>query len=266
MPNIIMGNNQIAEETRVWKALVQSSGGGFQWNSVAIANNFVKKIKTKSYYSKIIYLNAMLGTGIGAAIVPLIDKLRAGPATNSGFVDADFNQAFGLQGNGAKILNTNILPSSLGASNNGGLGHWENNFTGSGDVEPIGCYNNNGSNRFVLDLRPTIRTFRWGLPGNGAGDATAGDNAHWYGQRSSATSRELFRNAVSIGTNTTSDVTSQTNDSYIHLVGSYENIGQYPWPGRCGLAYMTDGTLTSNEVSDFNLILRAYLIGPTGKP
>jgi hypothetical protein len=261
-----MGNNQIANETRIWKNLVQSSGGGFQWNSVAIANAFVKKVKTKSYYSKIIYLNAMLGTGIGAALVPLIDKLGVGAATNSGFLDADFNQALGLQGNGAKILNTNILPSSLGTTNNGGLGHWENNYTGSGNVEPIGCYNNNGSSRFVIDLRPAVRNFRWGTASNGAGDTAAADNAHWYGQRSSATSRELFRNAISININTTNDATSQTNDLYIHLMGSYENIGQYPWPGRCGLAYLTDGTLSGDEISDFNLLLRAYLIGPTGKP
>jgi hypothetical protein len=43
----------------------------------------------------------MLGIGINAARVPLIDVLNIGAATNTGFADSDFSQTTGLQGNGS---------------------------------------------------------------------------------------------------------------------------------------------------------------------
>jgi hypothetical protein len=37
------------------------------------------------------------------------------------------------------------------------------------------------------------------------------------------------------------------------------------WKGRCGVAYLTDGTLTDQEVADFHAALRDYLLIPSGK-
>jgi hypothetical protein len=268
MFNINVIPNKTAAETIVWRDRVIAAGGGFENNSLAIANNLVRVLHGKSYYSKIKYLLPMLGQGIGAARVPLIDSLNVGAATNTSFLDADFNQSTGLQGNGTtKRLDSLIKPSQLGTSNNGGLGWWENNISLGGNVQPIGCYNTASTNRYVIDLRANVRNFRWGVPGNGAGDTTTATNGHYYGQRSSSTNRSLYFNASLLNSNATNDATSGASDRSILIVGCDEGGSTItPWPGRGAMAYLTDGSLTTIEISDFDAVLRSYLFAPTGRP
>ncbi len=223
-------------------------------------------LQRKSYYFKIKYLLPMLGVGIGAARIPIIDILGVGAATNFAFVDGDFNQATGLQGNGTtKYFDSLIKPSQIGSSSNGGLGWWENNISFGGNVEPMGTYSNDFANRFVLDFRSNVENFRWGNAGNGAGTANTAINAHYYGQRSSVTNRELFRNGVSLGTNSTSDSATGASNHNMYIMGVYDGSNT-PWPGRCALVYYTDGTLSQTEITDFNITLIKYLMIPTGKP
>jgi hypothetical protein len=207
----------------------------------------------------------LLGSNMAAARVPLRDALNAGTALNSNFVDADFAQSTGLQGNGTnKILDLNIKPGDLGTSANGGLGYWESNISFAGDVEPMGCYGG-PSERFVLDLRSNVESFRWGTASNGAGTSGPATSAHYYGQRSSPTLRELFKNGSSLGTNTTSDSPASASNRAIRLMGSDENGALVYWAGRCAVAYLTDGTMSSSDVSDFHTLLQTYLITPTGR-
>lgn len=269
MSNVTFVCNQMARETRVWRQAVQNAGGGFQWNSVAIADAFVKRLRITSYYTKIKWLLPMLGTGIGAARVPLIDTLNIGAATSTAFVNADFNQSTGLQGNGTtKYLDTLILPSLLGAGGNGGIGYVAETVDQSGTTSIVcGMLTAGNAQRYALDLRNTTTNqfFFWGASANAANQAQNAVAAHYYGQRSSTTSRELFLNATSIGTNTTSDSAANIGDNTLILMGS-NNSGTFAFnKGLCGAAYLTDGTLTPAEISDFNLLIRAYLLGPTGK-
>lgn len=248
---------------RRWAAGVRAAGGGFEINSLTIANSFAGVIVRKSYYPKIKYLLPMLGAGIGAARVPLIDPTGAGACSNTNFVDADFTQSTGLQGNGSnKWLDSALKPGQLGTSNNGAYGWWENNINLSGNVEPMGCYGS--GDRYVIDLRSLFRVYSWGSFGNNAGQVMAATNGHYYGQRISATNRSLYFNGSFLGTNGNNDTATTANDSTIRFVGS--NGGDPAWPGRCAMAYLTDGTMTVDEISDFDATLRAYLLGPTGKP
>lgn len=267
MFNIQTIKNHTTKEAYLWKALVTAAGGGFESNSFLIANNLILILQRKSYYSKIRYLLPMLGVGIAAARVPLVDVLNVGVATNTAFINSDFSQSTGLQGDGTtKYLDCLIKPSQLGTTNNGGLGFWENNISLAGNVCPMGTFNNANSNRYVIDLRTNVQTFRWGTVVNSAGDANTAINAHYYGQRSSATSRELFRNAASLGTNATNDVTSGASDHNMFTMGDFEGGAPAPWPGRCAITYFTNGTFSSNEISDFHNTLVTYLMIPTGKP
>lgn len=267
MFNVQAVNVRTPAAVRRWANAVQANGGGFEANSLSIATNLLKVLQTRAYYPKIKYLLPMLGRGIGAARAPLIDVLGVGSATSVSFVDADFGQATGLQGNGSsKYLNSLVKPSQLGSSNNGGLGYWENNISLAGNVEPIGCYNSAATNRYTIDLRNIpIRSFRWGTPGNAPTDLVTPTNGHYYGQRASATSRALYFNGASIATNTTSDATSGASDTNIAIVGALVPAAT-PWPGRCAMAYLTDGTLDGAEAADFDSLLRAYLFAPTGRP
>ncbi len=259
--------NRRTAEANLWRSRVVAAGGGFESNSLVLANNFVLLLQRKSYYVKVKYLLPLLGAGIGAAQVPLIDVLNVGIATNTNFVNSDFSQSTGLQGDGStKYLDSLIKPSQLGTSTNGGLGFWENNISFGSNVEPIGCYNTAANNRYVLDLRSNLRAFRWGNAGNGASDAVAATNGNYYGQRLSATSRTVYFNGSLLATNSTNDTTAGASDQTIQIVGSNEAGTPAPWPGRCAVAYMTDGTMTTDEVGDLDSLLRNYLLGPTGKP
>lgn len=249
-----------------WVAAVDAAGGTYETDSKDIALALSDALVAFSGFAKIKWLLPLLGANLIAARVPLIDTLGVGIAGNTAFVDADFDQATGLQGNGSsKYLDSLIKASDLGSSNNGGLGWWENNINLAGNVEPMGAYNNAASTRYVLDLRSTLAAFRWGSPGNSASNASTAVNGHYYGQRSSSSSREIFLDGVSLATNTASDATSGANERNLLVVGADEGGAIAPWPGRCAVAYMTDGTLTPTEITDLHTLLDTFLITPTGR-
>ncbi len=251
-----------------WVTRVDAAGGTYTANSKNYALALANALVGASYYSKIVWLLPLLGNDIIAARVPLVDTLNVGIAGNTNFLTSDFSETTGLQGDGLnKRLAPGIKPSQLGSSNNGGIGYWENNinFTGSGS-EPMGCYGNAGASRFVLDLRSTRKFVSWGNAGNLAGPLTAATNGHYYGQRASATSRELFFAGSSVGTNTTSDAATGASDRNMYLMASDQNPSAVAyWKGRCAVAYMTDGTFSSGDASAFDTLLSTNLITPTGR-
>lgn len=250
-----------------WYSRVFSAGGTVNTNSLTIAQNLFNALRTESYYGKIIWLNPLLGTGINAARVPLIDALDVGASINTGFVDGDFSESTGLSNvnESAKYMNSLITPAMLGQSNNGGLGWWERNWGIGSGVEPIGCYNTANTNRFCIDGRSSLKSFRWGSPSNAAGSSTTFSNGHYYGQRSSSTSRSLYKDGIlSPVESTTFDNTSGASDRNIFWMGCNESPITY-WKGNCAVSYLTNGSMTSDEILAFHNLLNTYLIGPTGR-
>lgn len=250
----------------IWKDRVILAGGTFESDSKEIALNLVNALKASGFYSKIVWFAPFLGANLAAARVPLIDVLNVGIMANTGFVDGDFDQATGLQGNGSsKYLDSLIKPSQLGASDNGGMGWWETNFTGSGNVEPMGCYNSGSSQRYVVDVRGDAFRFFWGATTGGANDGEAGGNHHYYGQRVSATDRTCYKNGTQPGAaNTANPSVSGSADNTIYICGANESPVA-PWPGRGAAAYMTDGTLSLGNIADLHALLGTYLMTPTGR-
>lgn len=256
-------------ETQLWAAKIINYGGKVPERSKYIADALIRAIKASSFNAKVLYLLPLLGPTLLEARVPL----RGGTiALNSGFADSNFVENAGLSNTteAAIFLDTGVYPSQLGSGNNGGLGWWETNWGAGSGVEPMGCYSNEATNkRYVLDGRSNVQAFRWGAAGNSAGDTNTFSNAHYYGQRVSATLRQLFKNGRSQGTdNTTNDATIVSNTT-IRLMGSNAFSGTTAaptyWKGRCSLAYLTDGSMTAQEVLDFHVLLTNLLIGPLGR-
>jgi hypothetical protein len=254
-------------EYDVWRYRINVVGGILTGSSEQYAFRFVESLRTRSFYGKLLYLLPFLGANIEAATVPLVDVLNRGPASNVGFVSADFTESTGLSNptEAAKYFDTLIKPSELGASNNGGLG-WVERAIGLGTgVEPIGCYNNSSTQRFVIDLRSNVQNFRWGTASNGSGNTSTAINAHYYGQRAASNSRSLYRDAVQVGTtNTTNDTASAAADRTIYVMGVNTSPLTY-WKGRSGCAYMTSGNLTAAEITDLHALINDFLIIPTGR-
>lgn len=249
-----------------WLQNVVTNGGTFTANSKTFASALINQLSTQGFYSKIKYLLPLLGGNLAAARTPLIDSLNVGAATNNGMVDADFSETTGLQGNGStKYLDSLILPSQLGSSNNGGIGYWENNIVISNSW-PMGAESSSGT-AFEFVLGSPARNFQWGSSSNNAVDSsTTATNGHYYGQRSSAILRSISFNGSQLATNTTSDAASGAGDNTIAILGTTLVPGfAFAWAGRCALAYMTDGTLSAGDISALHSILSTYLIGPTGR-
>lgn len=261
------GGGGMDSETVAWIAAVDAAGGTYEVDSKSIADALIVALKTKAYESHVIYILPLLGSNLAAARVPLRDSLAVGIATNHSFVDGDFSQATGLQGNGStKYLDSLIKPAQLGTSANAGLGFWENNFPGSpSQTDAMGCYDNSGLNRLTIDLRPTVQIFFWGAGATNANQSATGVNADYFGQRSSATSRKIFVNGSLITTNSASDTPTGLSDRNILIVAGDESGTINYWPGRCAVAYMTDGTLSDADAADFHTLLSTYLITPTGR-
>lgn len=268
-------DDKLDPETEVWISRARQAGGTFLYNSVSIADRLIKAIKASSFNSRIKYLLPFLGGNLATAIVPLRDTFGVGIATNNNFANSDFSQSTGLQGNGStKYLESGIVPAVLGGlTNNGGLGWWENNYNSAGNVEPIGTYTVVAGpieQRFVIDLRTTVRAFRWGDPGNGAQDGGAASNGHFYGQRSSPTRRTVFFQGSLLASNSTPDTAANSSQHQIIVCGVASRSGLsyviQPWQGRAACAYMTDGGMTNGEISAFHSLLSSKLISATGRP
>lgn len=251
-------------EVRTWSARVVSAGGGFENNSRTIASNFVRALQTKSYGNKVKYLLPMLGVGIAAARVPLIDRLNVGAATNSNFVDADFSQSTGLKGNGGnKVFNTLIKASDLGGgTNNAGFGYWARAINVGGWT--FGSRPAQGLYGFYLNQNPRELFYY----GNGDGSQVDLNSPStltgYYCQRASATSRAIYKAGVSIGSTSSSTTDSGSSGANIFLMG-IDTSGSFSTDGQCSVAYLTDGTLSASEILDLHNLLSTLLITPTGK-
>lgn len=257
-------------ELALWIARVAANGGTLAANSIGLAAGIIQALDAATFNAKVLWLAPLLGSNLAAALVPLRDSLNAGVMGNTGFVNGDFSQSTGLQGNGSsKVLDTMLTPYALDTTvGNGGMGYWENNiaFGGGAGDEPMGTYNNAASQRFVVDLRTTLAAYRWGAPGNGASSAGTAVNGHYYGQKNSATLRTISLNGTQLASNTSSDGTAGTTDHNINLMGAFDGTGVPTyWGGRCAVAYLTDGSMTTAEITAMHTLLTTYLITPTGR-
>jgi len=261
----------LAPETLAWKALCSTSGGLHTHGDVIIIDRLVRALNDSGIAPKIVALYPFLGTSENTWAVPLYDRGGKGKAFVTGFVDADNTRSGGMVGNGStKWMDTGYLPSELGTTNNGGLGWYGLDFNTTGTTNSVlmGCSNTGATNYFCIRTHPSPQTdIIWGATANNAVSTGGGaylEPGHVYGQRSSSTSREIFINGASLATNTTSDAASGASDRSIQLFGWELSASQY-YAGAAGVAYLTDGTLTSTEVALMHSILRETLLIPTGR-
>ncbi len=250
------GTPQIA---RTWAAGVRAAGGGFEGNSLVIASNLARVLQTKSYYSKIKYLLPLLGTGINAARVPLVDVIGVGAATNNNFSNGDFNQLTGLQGNGSnKRLDFLFTALALGSSSNGALGYWSLNLGSPGWV--MGSHSSDLLGLYLDNSTPRVVSY-WGDATNHIDTGPVGPTtSHYYVQRTSS-NLTVYKSGVQFA-----QTAGATNINSINANINLMAIdGSSLSDGTCGLAYCTDGTLGADDIMDLHPTLSSYLMTPTGR-
>lgn len=256
-------------EVVTWMSLVASSSGTLAANSARIANDLMVALNAATYRAKIIYLLPLLGSNLAAARCPLIDATNAGIATNANFLDADFAQNLGLQGNGVnKSLDLKVKISQLGGGTNFGFGFWERAYVAANYHPDIGVTGNvsGGNSLHGIYCTPTQEKFFLQNPTVGTADiavTVTPANHHYYAQRASSIDRKLYRNGVQIGANVVNDnlnttITSAFNVKLMQLATDFS-------VGRAGVGYMTDGTMTPTDIAAFHTLLNTYLIVATGR-
>lgn len=251
-----------------WIAAVDANGGTLTNRSIAIAAMLSCAVEESTWGSKIQLFLPFLGADLDAALTPLVDRLSLGSPTNTNFVDGDFTEADGLQGAGTKYLDAGVTPSGLGTSNNGGLGWWETSWQSIGACMGMFLNPGGGTRSFTMNPRGTTGEFYWNqdIAGRGAIATGTYEEGHYYGQRSSPTSRELFFNGtLAASGNSDSDTGTGAGSKNILISGVDASSGKFGWSGRAGCAYLTDGTMTADEVAEFHAVLRDSLIRPLGR-
>ena len=210
----------------------------------------------------------LLGADITSALQPLVDRLGCSPI-NEGFVDSDFAEATGLQGGAGKLAHLRVTPADCGLWECGGLGYWELEIPAGASCEVFGGYTASPDARYSLFLRTATprQLFWWGDPSatNSGSTVDAAVNGHYYGQRSgsAAGSCVLYRDGVQVGAaSAASDTAPNAGVIRITLMGHvlYDSrtVSSYHL-GRCGLAYLTDGTLTAGEVASLHSAFAGWM-------
>lgn len=258
--------------TEAWLALIRLNGGILGPQETTIVDRLVKRLAALGIGPKMVALWPFFGISSNSFAVPVYDTGAKGISFSSGFVGADCTFSGGLQGDGSsKYLDSSYKPSELGATNNGGLGWWDLDYTTTGTTNSvlIGCSDTGGSNYYALRSHPFPQTdIIWGLTANNAVSTTASytDPGHVYGQRESSVLRKVALNGSVLATNTTSDAASGAADRNIQLFGWLISGGvrQY-YNGRAGIAYMTNGELTDTEIGLMHTALLEDFMLPSGR-
>lgn len=256
-------------ETLVWEGRVLAAGGTLTVNSLTLADDWLVQLKTKAYFGKLVYLLPMLGGNLTAALIPLLDVLAKGATANTGFVDADFSETTGLQGDGvAKKLQSPVKPSELNGTtaNNGGMFFWEVQAMAARVMCGYGTATG-GDTRFFLAGGATNTNMTWGLQANNAVKTPSPGIGLNHAQRSSATRRDLIFNGVSVASNTTNDPATDANAKTmpIFCFNNAAGVNSSFWPGRCGLWGMETGDMSAADVLDFYTTSLTYLLQASGK-
>lgn len=263
-------------ETIAWQALVNGAGGGFAGDSVSIADALVTQMKTRSYYSKVVYLLPYLGTGIDAARCPLINTLGVAAATKNSLTNSHFAQGTGLTGTGAAgmYLDSLVTPGALNATTpGGGLGMGVKSWTnGTGGDCPMGTADTS-DHRYALFGSSSACSLLWGFTADANAFVgtfpTGASDGRWYGQWTSNVLRKFWVNGTLVTTSTVADGgSSNYTGRTIKILATQTGDGGgaiEPADLVSTYAVMTSGDLSTTEGGDLDSDLLNYLITPTGR-
>lgn len=255
-------------------------------NTARAVESLFASLVNQSFFPKIRFLNVMLGgEEVAFRCVPLVNNLYWPSTLTVGWsvagswsVDGT-TESLGLQSPASGVWTGvdfgQVRPANLGlggslnvasSDNNGGYIWWETNINNAGaTVEPIGCYNGASSERYVLDLRGTLRAFRWGTSGGWASQSAAATNGCYHGQSNNGT-QQLFLNGSLIATGTPGGSTlSGINDNNIYMFGNNAG-GSNPYLSRCACAGLTNGLFTATEVATFYDMMIEKFFKPLKRP
>lgn len=166
--------------------------------SLIAIDSFVRECQTAGIWEKFIEVGPFAGLNLNAAMVKLVYQPAAGSVlTNSSFIASDYAETganAGLNGDGTKFLNTNVLSSSL--PDNGHLSFYlRDDISSGGNKALIGALTGT-DHCWMGALNPAAAVdLRYGalVIASNAGTLSRG---FYTGVRESSTSLSLYRDGV----------------------------------------------------------------------
>lgn len=260
-------------EAKVWQNAVIANSGTVSAGTVKAVSDFCKSIDAAGIRSKIWRLSLFCGGDLNSALVPLYrGPSRTGTQygnttdTNNGpFVSGDYTEAGasgGLKGNAStKYLDTGFAQSTIALS--------DCHLSISGiDLAQghqfIGVFGGAQSDFAVLRRNPSdgileASICNFSVFANASNGLSS--ESHALGVRSTTSSLTLYRNGVSVGTNTSTVTTATTSRSY--FVFGLNNSGSVQFPASARFRMYSIGqaidaagaSAFSNAVAAFNTAL-----------
>lgn len=185
-------------ETLQYADRVAANGGSITQASLVAIDNFIRECQAAGIWEKFIEVGPFAGLNLNAAMVKLVYQPAAGSVlTNSNFVASDYAETganAGLNGDGTKFLNTNVLGNSL--PDNGHLSFYlRDDISSGGNKALIGALNGT-DHCWMGALNPAAAVdLRYGAL---VSASTAGTLAKGFyaGVRESAASLTLYREGL----------------------------------------------------------------------
>ena len=275
---------ELPGDTELRKWWTTASLSGLTTESANLARTFIRAAATCSWYNKIIWLWPGLGAGSASfsssMLVPLIDRRNKGTASFSGSAsNVTWSETTGLKklNNLAGALLPNYTIGDFATNDSGGLGvYCVTPIGGSPNSPMFAVADNSGSvgeweAAAVRNSNSIIYSY-FGTQGVAEVSYTSSFGiGNYYTQRKTSTEVRAFKDGVKKDTRTTSDARIN-NKNYLQLAifarRDYTNATTWteqPSQGTIGAAYITDGTLTDDEVSHFHSVLHTTLVSASGK-
>lgn len=211
-----------------WVTRVGNNGGSVSQGTKDAVDTFMKALKAAGLRSKIARLNPYAGTGLAAAMTPLIKDIGGTTDTNN-FTEGEYSESTGVTSGGAHFLSTGAPLSALYALD--GTNHamsYGLYVRSSSNASALDMGTFDGTNYSYLSVANTANTY-YAMTDNGAGIGPVSDsNGHGFylGVRLSTSSMKVYKNGSQLATTTTpGSLTSSAINIFVHCANNNNGGG-----------------------------------------
>lgn len=260
---ILSGNNH--PDVQLWLNNISLNGGSASSGTISALNTFCNSIDSAGLRSKFYRLNLFCGNNLNAALVPLYissdwisSSYGSTTESNFGFVNADYVENSGLQGNGSKYLLTGMRGTALAVGNRHLSSYEITNATT--DYSPSLGSSESNAVQHALGPWTTSTNYYYRTHnsiGGNPGTATK-SVGFWIGSDISTTSARLYKNGSTINTSTGQSIGGSSSNPYtVFGVVNVSNVLAEGSEAKLG-SYSIGLSLDDSQVISFNNAIQAF--------
>lgn len=243
------------QEVRDWLDRVRAAGGTVNGQARDAVNVFVRQCKHAGIWSLFRRVNLCVGDFL-ASFIPLVNTSGSAADTNNSLATTDYAQELGWQTDGStKFIDTGYTPTEA----TGGMGAYVRSSISSTTQVIMGCRDAGTTQIYRLANTVTVsQTFMWGET---AGVTQNPDvlPSFLYGARTGATAIAIYKNGVSINSDTTSRTPATPSQAvYILCQNGGGTAATFCASGTRIAGYSIDSGMTAAQAAVYSDIMRRF--------